>query len=77
MNEIIAYAGENSIEKTIYEKVAVQVAKNYAKHSKSTLNNEEIEKMTGTLFRCQNPNFAPDGKTIVAIISDDEILEKF
>ena len=77
LNEIIAYVGENSIEKAVYEKVAIQVAKNYARYSKSTLNNEEIEKMIGTLFRCQNPNFAPDGKKIVAIISDEEILDRF
>ena len=77
LTEIIAYIGENSIEKAVYEKVAVQVAKNYAKYSKSTLNNEEIEKMIGSLFRCHNPNFAPDGKKIVAIISDDEIFNRF
>ena len=77
LTEIIAYVCEISVEKKIYEKIAVRVAKSYARYSKSTLNNEEIEKMINFLFRCQNPNFAPDGKKIITIISDEEIINRF
>jgi DNA mismatch repair protein MutL len=77
LNEIIVYIGENSIEKRVYEKIALQIAKNYAKYSKTTLNNEETEQLINSLFRCQTPNFSLDGKKIIAIIYDEEIIEKF
>jgi DNA mismatch repair protein MutL len=77
LHNIIAFVGENSIEKEIYEKIAIQVAKNYAKWSFSKLNSEETEILAGSLFKCQNPNYAINGEKIIVIIPDEEILRQF
>ncbi|MDR0830326.1 MAG: DNA mismatch repair endonuclease MutL [Prevotellaceae bacterium] len=77
LQNIISSVGENSIQKEIYEKIAMQVAENYAKYSKSAYNQAETESFINQLFKCQNPNFSPDGKKIIAIISDEEIFGKF
>ncbi|MDR1544570.1 MAG: DNA mismatch repair endonuclease MutL [Prevotellaceae bacterium] len=77
LQNILASVGENGIQKEIYEKIAAQVAKNYAKFSQSAHNQAETESFINKLFQCQNPNFSTDGKKIMAIIADSEIFEKF
>jgi DNA mismatch repair protein MutL len=77
LHNIIAFVGENSIEKEIYEKIAVQIAKNYAKYSFPKFNDEETDILAGNLFQCSNPNFTTNGEKIITVISDSEILRKF
>jgi DNA mismatch repair protein MutL len=77
LHNIIAFVSENSIEKEIYEKIATQMAKNYAKCYVSKFNDEETDILANNLFQCSNPNFTTNGEKIIAIIADEEIFKKF
>ncbi|MDR3327025.1 MAG: DNA mismatch repair endonuclease MutL [Prevotellaceae bacterium] len=77
LHNILAFTGENSIEKEIYEKIAIQMSKSYAKWSFSKLNSEEATTLAGSLFKCQNPNYAINGEKIIIIIPDEEIIKQF
>ncbi len=41
------------------------------------LGSEEMQNLIDNLFLCENHNFSPDGKPIMAIIQMDELEKKF
>ncbi len=41
------------------------------------LSNEEMESIVNRLFSCENMKYTPDGKVIVAILSQQEIDHLF
>ena len=57
----------------IAKSVARTSAINYGRH----LNLEEMRELIDNLFACQTPNFSPDGKKIITIITHEEIDKKF
>jgi DNA mismatch repair protein MutL len=59
------------------EKIARNLARSSAVHYGKSLNREEMQEIIDRLFACEMPNFSPDGKIIITIISNDDIEKKF
>ena len=56
----------------IYEKIALRMAKAYAKSMQNS-NEYETEYIISSLLQCQTPNFSPDGSKIIVVLSDEDI----
>lgn len=80
--ELIRTLIENSIETgldvkaEIQESLALSMADFAAIPSGRVLTEEEILLLVSELFACKTPNYTPDGKSIIAVIADDEIDKK-
>jgi len=59
------------------EQVALSLAKASAIGYGAELKPEEMNHLIDSLFACQTPNFSPDGKPVLTIISLDEIEKSF
>ena len=53
--------------------MALALARNAAIPYGQVLNNDEMENIVNSLFACSNVNYAPNGKTILSILKQDEI----
>ncbi len=75
LKEMIADVADQSsmVGKEIYEKIAFRTAKAFSKSAFRHGNEHETEAIVASLFQCEMPNFSPDGKKIVVILSDDDI----
>ncbi|MGC3979473.1 MAG: DNA mismatch repair endonuclease MutL [Paludibacteraceae bacterium] len=67
----------SSIKESIQEKVAQFLSKKVAIRPGQSLTAEEMERLTTDLFWCENHQYTPDGKVIIAVIQNDEIDRKF
>ena len=74
--ESITTGGE-SISETVYSKIALTVAKNSAIPYGKTLNDDEMEDLLVKLLQLPNPNYTPDGKTVISVISNEQIEKLF
>lgn len=61
----------------IHERLALSMAKAAAIRPGDTLSMAEMEHLLSDLFKLATPNYAPDGKTVVSIISLDDISRLF
>jgi DNA mismatch repair protein MutL len=61
----------------IREQVAASLARASAMYSGEELMPNEMDHLTDQLFACSSPNYTPDGKTILAIITMEEIEKYF
>ena len=79
VNDIVALASENtiSVDEDINHTVALELARDAAIPYGQVLNNKEMENLVNELFASANVNYAPDGKTIIAILSQTEIEHLF
>lgn len=59
------------------EKVASAMAAASAIPYGKALNQQEMETLFDTVFACKSPNFSPKGKTVISIITIEEIDKKF
>lgn len=66
----------DSLEK-IREEIALSLAESSAIPSTSKLSAEEMAHLVNELFACPVHNHTPDGKTIMVIISQDELANRF
>lgn len=75
LKEIIADVSDQAsmVGKEIYEKIALRTAKAIAKSAFRHSSEQETEALIASLFQCEIPNFAPDGKKILVILSDADI----
>ncbi|WP_075590360.1 DNA mismatch repair endonuclease MutL [Labilibacter marinus] len=69
--------GEVNLQTDVKERIARLMAKQSSIRSGQTLSNAEMDELVGQLFACQVPNYSPDGKSIVSILSNDEIEIRF
>lgn len=75
VNDMVASAAEkgtNAAEE-INRSLALSLARNAAIPQGQVLGNEEMEEIVNALFACSNVNYTPDGKTILAILRQQEI----
>ncbi len=70
-------SGEINIEQDLKDKIALSMARQSSIKYGKSLNIEEMDELVGQLFACQVPNFSPDGKTVISILSNDEISDRF
>jgi DNA mismatch repair protein MutL len=61
----------------INEMLAVALAESVAIRTGKSLAVEEMNDIIAKLFLCRQPNFTPDGKATMAVISMEEIGKKF
>jgi DNA mismatch repair protein MutL len=61
----------------INEMLAAALAESVAIRTGKPLAADEMNDIIAKLFACRQPNFTPDGKATMAIISMEEILRKF
>ncbi len=59
------------------EQIAVSLAKASALDYGVELKQEEVDHLIDNLFACSTPNFSPDGKKVLTIISTEDIEKSF
>lgn len=69
--------GGNTIKQEIFQRIALNVAKAAALPYGRLLTQEEMDKLVADLLRLNDPNYTPDGKTIISIISLEQIAKLF
>ncbi len=79
IDEVIeAYkSGEVNLEADLKERIARSMSKQSSIKHGQYLSTEEMDELIGQLFTCQVPNYSPDGKPIISILSNDEIETRF
>jgi DNA mismatch repair protein MutL len=79
IDEIIeAYkSGEVDLENNLKDRIARSMAQQTAIKPGKALSTEEMDELIGQLFACQVPNYSPDGKPVISILSNDEIEGRF
>lgn len=65
------------VKEEIQKTLALTLARAAAIVYGQVLSNEEMVKLVDSLFACPTPNFTPDGKTVLTVISEDEIERLF
>lgn len=69
--------GGTSITTKVYESIALRVAKSAAIPYGKTMLQEEMDTLLSKLLCLPNPNFTPDGKTIISVLSNDQLEKMF
>lgn len=62
---------------TIRRRVALSMAKAAAVKPGRALSDEEMEKIISNLFKLSSPNYTPDGRLVVSILTTEEITRLF
>ena len=65
------------VQDEIIDSIALSLAKAAAIPYNKTLSQEEMNYMVASLFASSSPNYAPDGKTILVVLSDQELKSRF
>jgi len=65
------------IKEEIVESLALTLAKKAAIPNGKNLSGEEMMSLIAKLFSSSSPNYTPDGKIIISIISEDELGKRF
>lgn len=66
----------NDIKLEKRERIAIQMAKAAAVPYGKALTHEEMHNLVDHLFACEMPNFTPSGKSIITILTMDEIEKR-
>lgn len=69
--------GGTSITIKVYESIALRVAKSAAIPYGKTMLQEEMDTLLSKLLCLPNPNYTPDGKTIISVLSNDQLEKMF
>ena len=69
--------GEVDLQKEVTEQIATSMAKRAAMPHGKALTLVEMSELFDQLFACQVPNYSPSGKTIISILSSEEMLKRF
>lgn len=59
------------------EQIAISLAKASALDYGAELKQEEVDHLIDNLFACSTPNYSPDGKKVLSIISTEDIEKSF
>jgi len=62
---------------SIHETIALSLAEASSLKSGQRLSPEEMSDLIDRLFACVNPNFTPDGKKIMTIFTQEELVKRF
>lgn len=79
LEEMIAAQKDNTTagKTIIHEKIALSLAKAAAIPYGKVLSTQELSQLVDSLFACDNHNYAPDGKPIINILTEEDIDGKF
>ena len=65
------------VHEEICEALALSLAKAAAIRPGKILSAEEMDNLLASLFSCQDSNLTPDGKTIISMLTDEELEKRF
>ena len=65
------------VQDEIVDAIALSLSKAAAIATNKHLSDEEMNYMVATLFASSSPNYAPDGKIILIVVSDQELKNRF
>ncbi|MBN1118081.1 MAG: DNA mismatch repair endonuclease MutL [Bacteroidales bacterium] len=68
---------ENTVKGNIKERLALSLAKASAVDYGKTLTELEMQHLVDELFACENPNYTPTGKKVLAILNLEELEKLF
>ena len=79
IKDIVARAIETGCEvhEEICEAIALSLARAAAIRPGKVLSADEMDHLIATLFSCPDSNLTPDGKTIISMLTDDELEKRF
>jgi DNA mismatch repair protein MutL len=79
IEDILASLKENQskLQDDAHQKLAASMAKAASIGYVRSLNRIEMQDLVDKLFACQNHNYSPEGKTILTIISLDDLEKRF
>jgi len=67
----------NDVKRDIQHTIALALAKSAAIVPGQVLSNEEMNNLVDSLFICEVPNYTPDGKIVLSVISETDIDRLF
>lgn len=70
-------SGGESITEKVYDHLALTVARSAALPYGKMLTPEEMDKLLSELLRLSNPNYTPDGKLVIKLITNEQIEKMF
>ncbi len=65
------------VHERICEAIAFSLAKAAAIRPGKSLSSEEMDHLIASLFSCPDSNLTPDGKTIISMLTDEELEKRF
>lgn len=65
------------VHEKICEAIALSLAKAAAIRPGKSLSSEEMDHLIASLFSCPDSNLTPDGKTIISMLTDEELERRF
>ncbi len=68
---------EESDNDAFLSAMALSLAKVGAISAGTVLSNAEMDSLLADLFRCDSPDYTPDGKLIISVLDSDELLRRF
>lgn len=79
LRSLVEMAKTTALESStaIHEIIALSLAEASSLKSGQSLSRDEMSDLINRLFACSNPNYTPDSKIIMTIISQEEIQAKF
>lgn len=79
VKDIVCRAIETGCEvhEEICDAIALSLARAAAIRPGKTLSAEEMDHLIASLFSCSSSNLTPDGKTILSLLTDDELEKRF
>ncbi|WP_308528341.1 DNA mismatch repair endonuclease MutL [uncultured Prevotella sp.] len=79
VQEMISTAHEKgvSVKEDINKSLATSLAHNAAIPAGQVLSNQEMEALVNDLFACENVNYTPSGKVIIAVLKQQDIESRF
>ena len=79
IKDIVSRAIETGCEvhEEICESIALALAKAAAIRPGKVMSADEMDHLVATLFSCPDSNLTPDGKTIVSMLTDEELEKRF
>ena len=79
LKDIVNHAIETGcdVQEKICESIALSLAKASAISVGKTLSAEEMDHLIASLFSCQESNLTPEGKTIISMLTDEELEKRF
>lgn len=70
-------SGGENIKNKVCEHIALNVARSAALPYGRTLTQDEMDKLAADLLRLPDPNYTPDGKTVISLIDIEQIAKLF
>ena len=61
----------------LYHTLAMAIAVSNSVSTDRRMDEQEMAALVDDLFACKTPNYTPDGKVIISIVSEEEIVKRF